>query len=158
MTVSARLAVENMRKNPKKKSWINLCGQTFPPRTGTCLPFLHRFAKSLRWLRELWVARCPPSDLRDYSNLCWLIWLIRFICTRPQSSRRRGGTRRSLRNANKHSVLFLCLWGLWAFRQDGHTPPSPSLWKRASASCMGGLACTSDLSAMGFELWSNRTS
>lgn len=123
--------------------WLEICGktkeeiinkslwcgwdqaQTFPLRTGTCLPFLHRFVKSLRWLRELWVARCPPSDLRDYSNLCWLIWLIRFISTRPQSSRRTRGkrTRRSLRNANKHPVLFLCLWGLWAFTDKKDIPP-----------------------------------
>lgn len=56
-----------------------------------CLPFLHRFVWSLCGMCELWVARCPPSDLWDYSNLCWLIWLIRFISTRPQSSRERGG-------------------------------------------------------------------
>lgn len=101
--------------------------QTSPHRTGTCLPFLHRFVKSLRWLRELWVARCPPSDLWDYSNLCWLIWLIRLISTRPQSSRRMRGerTRRSLRNANKHFVLFLCLWGLWAFTNKKDIPPPP---------------------------------
>lgn len=61
-------------------SWPNVC-HSWPDLLGACMCRLC----------ELCVARCPPPDLWDYSNLCWLIWLIRFISTRPQSSRMRCG-------------------------------------------------------------------
>lgn len=59
-------------------SWPNVC-HSWPDLLGACMC----------WLCELCVARYPPPDLWDYSNLCWLIWLIRFISTRPQSSHMR---------------------------------------------------------------------
>lgn len=61
-------------------SWPNVC-HSWTDLLGACMC----------GLCELCVAWCPPPDLWDYSNLCWLISLIRFISTRPQSSRMRCG-------------------------------------------------------------------